>query len=65
MQLLVIILGNKQLALPKEDNALSLVRFRVGSKVGHGCYDIKGMKETKASILRQHVFMTYYSKHHF
>ena len=32
----------------QEDNAHSLVRFKVGSKVGHNCSDIKGMKETKA-----------------
>ena len=26
------------------DNVLSLVRFRIGTKVGHGCLDIKDMK---------------------
>ena len=31
-------------------------------KIGHNCSDIKGMKETEASIQRQHVMMTYYSK---
>ena len=33
----------------------------IGSKVGHICKDIKGMKETEASIQRQHAIMIYYS----